>query len=931
MSELLRENLFLVDGHALAYRMFFAFRDQNLSTDGKPTSAIYGFITTILRLLDAYKPSHFAVVFDPSGSTHRHEMYDAYKATREKMPSDLAEQLPRIHEFLSAMDCPVIEEPGFEADDIIGAIAEKFGSQGTNVVIYSADKDFMQLVTDRVRMLKPGRRGADDKWITAIEVQKKFGVQPNQVIDALAMIGDVSDNVPGIDGVGEKTAAKLLAKHGSLDRILENTAQLSHKRARTFFSNPINIDLIRLSKKLVTIRRDAPLFVNLEDLKRHSFDHKKMFELCKRLKFRSLLKRFLPKNEQLGLDLSGSASAIKADYRQVNTWEKFERLLEVLASSSGFAFDMETTDKNSMRARSVGISFAVKPGEAWYIPIAHVKKGGYEQGDRAILRNFQEGNLSADRVWSELKPIFENPNIPKYAHNMKYDMMVLAQDAGIEVQGKLSDSMIAAWLIDPIRHHYGLKELSLELFGHRMTTYTDMVGKGKDQINFSETDIAAATAYGCQDSDFTLRLQEIFAPKLKSMKLDSLFHKIETPLLPVLMDMERAGMMIDRAVFTEMSARLETGLIRRKQIIYELADEEFNINSTKQLREILYEKLKLPVLKRTPRRDPSTDAKTLEKLARDHDLPAQIIEYRELNKLKNTYVDALPKLINPITGRIHTSFNQTVIPTGRLSTREPNLQNIPIRSKEGREIRKGFVPGERYDLLLSADYSQIELRILAHYAGDGALSRAFQQGEDVHRLTAATVFGCPIEEVTSEMRRVAKVTNFGIIYGQTPFGLSNSLGMSVKEAQHFINAYFATYPGVKNYIESAVAQAKDKGYTTTLKGRRRPLPDVNSTNRHTREYAERIAVNTPIQGTAADMIKIAMIHIHRQLKEEKFRSRMILQVHDELIFEVVEEEADRLKNLVVKTMENALPLDVSVNVPVKVQVGIGKSWFEAHS
>ncbi len=922
------KTLFLIDGHALAYRMFFAFQKQNLTADGKPTGAVYGFVTSVLRLLDTHKPDYFGVVFDPHGPTFRNEMYQDYKATRQKMPPELAEQIPMIRDVLTAMTCAVVEAPRYEADDVIGTLAKRFEAQDITVVLYTSDKDYMQLVSERVKMLKPGLKGNDDSWIGIPEVKEKFGVEPGRVIDALAMIGDTSDNIPGVDGVGEKTAAELLAVHGSLDAILANPAGLKSKRAREFLSKPINIDLIQLSRQLVTIDLNAPVSYVLEDFKLPQFNNKVLFELFKKLQFRSLLSRFIPK--ELSFDFNAAQPVAAAAYPIIDSWEKFGELTARLRTSGGFAFDTETTDENPHLAQIVGISFAVKAGEAWYIPLGHVEKGTFGANPKPLSIN-----LDAAKVWAELKLILEDPAIPKIGHNIKFDAQVLQTAAGVTVQPQTYDTMVMAWILDPNRRQNGLKDLTLELLSHQMRTYAEVVGKGKDQLNFAEVDVPTAAVYCGEDSDYTYRLKDLLLPKLNETGLDRLFHDLEMPLVPVLATMERHGVSIDPVFFEEMSLELTASMRELETRIYHVAGETFNINSPKQLQEILFHKLMLPVIRKTPKGDPSTDADVLEELGRKHDLPAKIIEFRELAKLKGTYVDALPKMINPRTGRLHTTFNQAVAPTGRLASSDPGLQNIPIRTEIGRRIRKGFIVGPGYDYILSADYSQIELRVLAHYAKDEALIQAFKNGEDIHARTAAAVNGCDLSQVTPEMRRTAKATNFGIVYGQTAFGLSNSLGITVSEATKFIDLYFKTYPGVKNYIQSAQNQAAEKGYVTTLYGRRRPLPDIFAKNRSIRQYAERTAINTPIQGSAADMIKLAMLGIQRELDVRRLKSRMILQVHDELLFETTESELETLRKLVVETMENVRvvrdgdgcrPLDV----PVKADTGVGKNWLEAH-
>lgn len=919
------KTLFLVDGHALAYRMFFAFQKMNLSADGKPTGAVYGFISAILRLLDHHDPDYFAIVFDPAGATFRHDMYEGYKATRQKMPPELYEQIPEIRQMLTAMNAPIVEIPGYEADDVIGTLAKKAEALGFGVTLYTADKDFMQLVSDRVKMIKPGIRGKDDELIGIDQVVDKFGVKPEQVIDALAMIGDTSDNVPGVDGVGEKTAGPLLAIHGSLDEILAAPEKLSHKRGRAFLSNPLNVDLIKLSKQLVTIDTHVPMAIQIDDLKRQPINNAQMYEACKRLHFRSWLDRFAPQSGDL---FAGNEQPlIEQKYHLVDTLDKLDNLVSKLKSAKGFAFDLETTHQQAMWAKPVGISFAIEPGEAWYIPLWHIEKreNPKQQTLFEAEPKLQKGNLPADQVWPLLKPILEDPDIAKIAHNIKYDALVLKNAVGIAVNPYSYDTMTAHWVYDPVRRQHGLKDLVVELLGHKMSNYEDLVGKGRDQINFAEVAIREAVEYGAADSDFTLRLKEYIEPKL-DQDLQRLFHDIEMPLVEVLTQMEFVGVSIDPNFLQQMNRELVKRLQDLEKQIYKLADEEFNINSTKQLREIFFDKLQLPVVKKTPKGEPSTSAEVLEELAREHDLPARLLDYRELTKLNGTYVEALPKMIHPKTGRIHTSFNQTVTPTGRLSTSDPGLQNIPVRTELGREIRKGFVPGPGFDFLVAADYSQIELRILAHFAGDTALRQAFANDEDIHARTAATVFGCDLGEVTPEMRRTAKTTNFGIVYGQTAYGLANALNLTVSKAKAFIDKYFATYPGVLSFIENTIEQARDDGFVKTLYGRRRPLPDIKAKSRNIREYAERTAINTPIQGSAADMIKLAMIQLHREFQSRQLKSQMILQIHDELIFEVTRDELDLIQPIIREIMENALPLEV----PVKVDIGVGQNWFEAH-
>ena len=897
MSETKR--LFLVDGSALAYRSYFAFiRNPLVNSKGEDTSAAFGFTRTIVDVLDAHRPDYLAVAFDTGGPTFRHEQFAEYKATRERMPEEMRDQLPRIREVLDALRIAVFEEEGFEADDVIGTLARRALDLGMDVVIVTGDKDFMQLVGPGIKLLSlRGRMGEEAELIDEGCVVEKFGVPPNRVTDVLGLMGDTSDNVPGVPKVGEKTAKGLVLEHGDLERVLAAAAE--GPRKKVVEKNLVEFaEQARLSKDLVTIRTDAPVELSPDALQVGEPDLERLVPLLRDLEFSSLL-------EVLQGDLSTKEDV---DYRIVTALQDLETMVDRVREAGILSVDLETTSVDPMRAEIVGISLAVVPLEAIYVPVGHA-----------------EGpNVDLEAVLEVLRPVLEDPSIPKVGQNIKYDTIVLSR-AGVSLAGISFDTMLASYLVNPSEREHNLDAISKTYLNHRTTPISDLIGKGQKQIGFAEVPVDQAGDYACEDADLPLRLKGVLEPILKERELIPLFEEVEMPLVPVLAEMEMAGVAVDVAFLTGMSVELASEMERLVGEIYELAGETFNVNSTQQLARILFEKLGLKPRRKT-KTGYSTDQSVLEALSHEHPAPQRLLEYRELMKLQSTYVDALPRLVHPETGRIHGSFNQAVTATGRLSSSDPNLQNIPVRTELGRRIREAFIPSGPEWVLLSADYSQIELRLMAHLSGDETLAEAFVSGEDIHRQTASLIFNLMPEFVTDDMRDRAKTVNFGVIYGMGAFGLSSRLGITVHEAQIFIDQYFATYPGVKAYIERTIGEARDRGYVTTMLGRRRYLPEIVSTKTRLREFAERTAVNTPVQGSASDMIKVGMIRIADRMKQEGLSAKMILQVHDELVFDVPETEAGDLQDLVVEEMVAALPL----SVPVDVGVGAGRNWLEAH-
>ena len=908
MSEQKGQKLFLIDGSALAYRSYFAFiQNPLINSRGENTSAIYGFIRTLFKIFDEEKPDYIAVVFDTSEPTFRHKAYKAYKATREKMPDEMSEQLPILRQVIEALRIPIIEVPGYEADDILATLALKAKERGLQVFLVTSDKDLMQLVDSDIKIYNLRRRIDDAEILGPPEVEEKMGVPPEQIRDFLALVGDSSDNIPGVPKVGKKTAQSLLREYRSLDNLLDHLDEVASNSVRESLRQ--NTEQARVSQQLVTLDTNVPIDLDLDRLRLKEPDQQKTLELFTRLEFASLMDR-----------IAGETKIDTTHYHTVRDEQQLQSLVDKLKQAGHFTFDLETTSQNPMMAEIVGFSFSCKEGEAFYVPVSAPP----EDADPYAHLTMKPKQGEEIDLREALGPILTDETLAKNAQNAKYDILVLSQ-YGIRVRGLRFDTMLASYLLNPTGRQHNLDLLALEHLNIKKIPTSDLIGKGKKQISMRDVPLNLVARYACEDADVTERLRRLFEPRLKEAGLWELFQEVEIPLITVLVHMEETGVALDRSYLEAMSRDMEQQLRALEETIYDMAGERFNINSTQQLAKILFEKLKLPTGRRT-KTGYSTDAAVLEKLAKDYELPRKLLEYREISKLKSTYVDALPRLINPRTGRVHTSYNQTVAATGRLSSSDPNLQNIPIRTEIGRQIRRAFIPGKPGWKILDADYSQIELRIMAHLSKDENLIRAFQNGEDVHRATAANVFGVPPDEVTPELRRRAKEINFGIMYGMGVYGLAQRLEITPEEAQAIIQEYFVKYPGVNDFIIRTLNEARQKGYVTTLLNRRRYLPEILSENRRVREFAERTAINTPIQGTAADMIKVAMIRIDRRLQEEKLQSKMIMQVHDELVFEAPEEELETLRALVAYEMANALELDV----PIKVDIGIGNNWLEAH-
>ncbi len=909
--------LFLIDAYALIYRAFFAFIHRPLTNSrGENTSASWGFANFLLQIRESYKPDYMAIVFD-AGMSHREKEYPEYKATREKMPDELRDSLPRIREMVAGFNDEVVELEGYEADDVIGTLARKASAAGIESVIVSGDKDFHQLVGKGVHLLNPGRggpQGVAAEWVDETNATERLGVPPSQVVDYLALIGDSSDNVPGAPGVGPKTAIKLLEEFGSVEALIERAGEVSGKRAREALEE--HADQIRLSKRLVTILDDLPVPLDLDRLRVQEPDRERLRKLFVELEFRTLIERFSD-----AVDAPGVADLPDVRYRAVTDPAELPELIRTIRAKGAVAVDTETTSLFPMEAELVGISLSWEEAEGVYLPFGH------RAPQASLLDIPDEGevpNLPGldDPRLRPLVELLEDADFPKIGQNLKYDLLVLEQ-AGVRLRGVDFDTMVASYVLDPGRRQHSLDVLSTDFLGITPIAYKEVTGTGKSQISFAEVPLEKAVQYASEDTDLALRLRNRFVPHLEEHGLDRLFREMEMPLVPVLARMEAHGIRIDSLFFGEMNRRLERELELLSGDIWKEAGEEFNINSNPQLREILFEKLKLPVIRKT-KTGPSTDASVLEELAaQGHSLPIRLLEYRQLEKLRSTYVDALPRLVNRRTGRIHASFNQTVAQTGRLSSSDPNLQNIPIRTELGREVRKGFIPEEGW-VFLAADYSQIELRILAHFSEDEAFVSAFRQGIDVHRQTASVIFEVPLDEVSPDQRARAKTINFATLYGQGEFSLAQQLGIGRDEAAEFIAEYFRRFSGVRSFLDEQVELARERGYVETLSGRRRYIPELRAKNWNVRQFGERVAQNTPIQGTAADLIKLAMISIDRGLREEGFRSRLLVQVHDELVFEVPEDELGRLREFAVREMEGAMEL----HVPLRVDVGTGRSWYE---
>lgn len=924
--------LFLLDAYALIYRAYYAFiRNPRINSKGQNTSAVFGFVNTLEEILRKENPTHIAVVFDSPLPSFRHIKYEEYKAQREPTPEDIKASIPIIKEILQTYNIPILEIPGYEADDVIGTIAKKMATQKVNVYMMTPDKDYVQLVDDHIFIYKPRYGNNDFDILDKEKVLEKYSLShPMQMIDMLALMGDTSDNIPGCPGIGPKTAQKLLKEFGSVENILNNTDKL-----KGAIKNKIeeNKDRILFSKFLATIKTDVPIEVKIEDFKRKEIDEEALKRIFKELEFRSLLTRVLKNESQKngtkkpvqGMlfenettkfennttephSLSENTPSIHSTqhtYRMVKEEKKLIELCNKICSQKSVCFDTETTGVNPLLSELVGLSFAYKEGEAYYVPIDDDREKAQQKVD--IFR-----------------PFFEDEKIEKVGQNIKYDILEL-RNYDIQVKGKLFDTMIAHYLINPEIPH-GMDYMAKMYLNYTTIHIDELIGpKGKNQKNMRDIDQETVCKYAAEDADITLKLKNILEKELRENKLEQLFNEIESPLIYVLADMEWTGVRLDLEALEQLAEEYRKEMNQIEKEIIEMAGIEFNINSPKQIGEILFDKMKIiDNPKKTKTGQYSTSENELEKLRSKHPIIEKILEQRSLKKLLSTYIEAFPQLINPKTGKIHTSFNQTATATGRLSSSNPNLQNIPIRNERGKEIRKVFIP-DKGCTFLSADYSQIELRIMAHLSKDKNMIEAFNKGQDIHAATASKIFKIPLEEVTPDMRRKAKTANFGIIYGITPYGLSQRLGISRSDAKKLIEEYFTTFSGVKRYMDESIAKAREQGYVETIFGRKRFLPDINSQNAIVRGYAERNAINTPIQGSAADIIKVAMNKIYKRLSDGGYKSKMILQVHDELDFNVHMNELDEVKNIVVYEMENAYPLIV----PLKTDCNHGANWLEA--
>jgi DNA polymerase-1 len=900
--------LVLVDGSSYLYRAFHAL--PALSTaKGEPTGAVLGVVNMLYKLLDDVGPERMAVVFDAPGKTFRDDLYAEYKANRPPMPDELREQVAPLLEAIEAMGIPLLRIEGVEADDVIGTLARQASAAGTSTLISTGDKDLAQLVDEHVTLVNT----MDNTTLDRAGVQQKFGVAPEQIIDYLALVGDTSDNIPGVSGVGPKTAAKWLQQFGDLDTLKAHAADIPGKIGDRLRESLAALDL---SKELATIRCDVELPLSPRELELHKPDVEKLGALFERLEFSRLLRRVRgdatpPPRALANESAAPAARPAEARYVAVLTDAELERWCKRIESASLVALDTETTSLKYMEAEIVGISLAVKAGEAAYIPLAHRYPGAPDQ-------------LNREQVLERLKPWLESP-APKLGHHLKYDAHIF-ENHGVKLDGIAHDTMLESYVLNSTATRHDMDSLAALYLGIETTKYEDVAGKGAKQITFDQVDLDTATHYAAEDADVTLRLHEALWPQLQAVpELEHVYTDIERPLIRVLERMEYTGVRVDAALLREQSQELATKMAATERAAYAAAGGPFNLGSPKQLQEVLYERLKLPVHGKTQTGQPSTAEDVLEQLAGEHDLPRLVLEYRGLAKLKSTYTDKLPAEIHPRTGRIHTSYHQAVAATGRLSSSDPNLQNIPIRTPEGRRIRQAFVapPGYR---LLAADYSQIELRIMAHLSGDDGLLAAFAAEQDIHRATAAEVFNAPLDEVTADQRRSAKAINFGLIYGMSAFGLARQLGIERGEAQAYVDRYFERYPGVKRYMDETRALARRQGYVTTVLGRRLYLPEINARNVQRRQYAERSAINAPMQGTAADIIKRAMIEVAAWLDEHRPSARLIMQVHDELVVEVPAAEAEEIGSAVSRIMEGA----ASLRVPLRVDRGLGANWDEAH-
>ncbi len=884
-----KKRIFLIDGSSFIFRAFYAIPHLS-SQKGIPTNATYGVVNMLLKIIKEFSPEYMAVVMDSKGKTRRHETYKDYKATRPPLPQELLVQIPYIEKIIPSLGISVLQFEGYEADDVIATVTKKFAGEASEVVIVGADKDLYHIIDEHVKIYDPMK----GRWIDEEYVVEKFGVFPKEMVDFLSLTGDSIDNIPGIPGIGEKTAQELISRFGSLEGIFAGVSQIEKKGAREKLL--ANKDLAFISRALVKLETNLPLKIELEDLRLKEKNFEVIENFFRELGFSKLLAELFPKRE------------ITEDFSIVYEISELEKIVKMAEESGKLGIDLETTSLDPYSANIVGISLTVDGEKAFYIPVGHSYLGAPRQ-------------LSVEEVLKIMKPVLESGKVLKYGQNLKYDFMVLKRH-GIHLFPIGGDSMIASYLLDPDRRHHNLDDISVEYLGHKMITYSEVTGKGKGQIAFNMVDVKTAARYSCEDVVVAFKIADKLEKLIKEYGMIDLYKKIEIPLIEVLAYIELWGVKVDGERIKEIAGYLSKNIAEVQKKIWELAGERFNIDSPVQLREILFKKLKLPGTKKG-KTGYSTDSEVLEKLTRHHPICEYLLEYRRLSKLQNTYTFNLLK-VNPVTGRVHTSFNQTATATGRLSSSEPNLQNIPVKGEDGKMIRSAFVPEDGY-LFISADYSQIELRILAHLSEDEVLIKAFEKGEDIHIATACEIFGVKPEEVTPEMRRNAKTINFGIIYGISPHGLSTELGISHSEAKDLIDRYFAKYRGVKKFIDSHLERARKELVVTTIFGRKRYVPDINSASPGARGFAERVAINAPIQGSSADLIKLAMINIFRRIKNGDVDMKMLIQVHDELLFEIREDEVEKGVEIVRYEMENVFPL----KVPLKVDIGIGRNWSEA--
>ncbi|MBY6072574.1 DNA polymerase I [Marinobacter salsuginis] len=900
----------LVDGSSYLFRAYHALPPLTTSKN-HPTGAIKGVISMIRRLEQDFPGSKMVVVFDAKGKTFRHDLYQEYKANRPPMPEDLACQIEPIHEIVKAMGLPLLTVTGVEADDVIGTLANEATSKGIDVVVSTGDKDMAQLVSDHVTLINTMTETRMDRD----GVVEKFGVTPEQIVDYLALVGDKVDNIPGVNKCGPKTAVKWLQSYENLDNVIEHADEIKGKIGEYLREAT---ETLPLSRELATIRTDVELDFGLEDLKLREQDDEQLLELFKEYEFRTWIAELeqgetsSSSNTQSRED-NPEKETSKKDYSVITDQQELDQWLERLKSADLFAFDTETTSLRYIDAEIVGVSFAINPGEAAYVPLGHDYMGAPEQLDR-------------DQVLDQLKPLLEDPQLAKVGQNLKYDKNVLANH-GITLEGIAEDTMLESYVLNSVATRHDMDSLAMHYLGEKTINFESIAGKGAKQLTFNQIELEKAAPYAAEDADITLRLHQTLRPQLKATgKLASVYEEIDLPLVPVLSRMEQRGTLISASTLRQHSQELAERMAELEKEAHDVAGETFNLGSTKQLQAIFYDKMGLPVIKKTPKGAPSTAEPVLQELAHEHELPRLILEHRSLSKLKSTYTDTLPELIHHRTGRVHTSYHQAVTATGRLSSSEPNLQNIPIRSEQGRRIRQAFIAPEGYKLV-AADYSQIELRIMAHLSGDKGLLKAFEKGEDIHKATASEVFGVSLEEVSSDQRRSAKAINFGLIYGMSAFGLSRQLDVERKVAQQYIDRYFERYPGVLKYMDNIRKQAHDDGFVETLFGRRLYLPEINARNKQLQQAAERTAINAPMQGTAADIIKRAMVDVENWLlKDHADEARMTMQVHDELILEVKESALDKIRSGLEKRMSAAAELDV----PLLVEAGAGDNWDEAH-